>query len=90
MEALRFARLAVVAVAPMALSACGVPDIVAHGVKAYERSQERPAQTDVAQPAQPVPAYQPAYQPANAEPEPPQAVPAAVPAREAVGVEPLR
>ncbi|HTH16566.1 MAG TPA: hypothetical protein VL974_07930 [Magnetospirillum sp.] len=81
-------RLAVALLLPLSVAACGVPDIVAHGVKAYERSQEPGQQQPAAQPA----SYQPAAQPARpattgAEPD---FVPAAAPPRESVTAEPLR
>lgn len=82
-------RLALVVTLPLVVAACGVPDLVAHGVKSYERTQDAnrsaannppPAQQ------QPTPA---AYQPA-----PPAAesdyVPAPAPQREAITSEPLR
>lgn len=80
------ARLALAAMLPLAVAGCGVPDIVAHGVKAYERSQEpRQAQT-----TQPPAAYQPP--PAATVParDPDPIVPAAVPPRETVTSEPLK
>ena len=75
--------------APLALSACGVPDLVAHGVKTYEKSQQPRSQAEpvVAQPAQP------AYQPARYEPrdEPTRDVePMVAPQRESISAEPLR
>ncbi len=53
-------------IVPLALSACGVPDLVAHGVKAYEKSQD---QKDAASQAQSQPSAQPAQTapPARAE-----------------------
>lgn len=81
-------RLALVVLAPLALAACGVPDLVAHGVKSYEKSQERgqEAQPAVAQPVQAAPAYQPA----RYEPEPQSEPVTGVPERESVVAEPLR
>lgn len=85
-------RFVVAAALPLALAACGVPDLVAHGVKSYERTQD----ANRAAGAQPVPAaYQPApaaYQPAPAAQQPaePEYVPAAAPARESITAEPLR
>lgn len=73
-------------IVPLALSACGVPDIVAHGVKAYEKSQDQKdggAQT------------QPASQPTTSAPAPVEvqqdAPPpiAPVPARDSVTKEKL-
>ncbi|MGE5545362.1 MAG: hypothetical protein ACM33T_00575 [Solirubrobacterales bacterium] len=76
---------------PLAVTACGVPDLVAHGIKEVEKSRDRARQDDI----QPV-----ATQPREVEPrpavvreEPPPAdtIPAGtVPRREAVTVEPLR
>ncbi|MCR6632019.1 MAG: hypothetical protein NVV74_19315 [Magnetospirillum sp.] len=80
-------RMAVLALVPLLLSGCGVPDIVAHSVKAYERSQtpSQPAAAGNTTPA----AYQPA--PAATQPAPePEALPASVPARETVTAEPLK
>lgn len=81
-------RLALVAVLPMVVAACGVPDLVAHGVKSYERTQDAnrsAANTPPPAQQQPMPA---AYQP------PPAAesdyVPAPAPQREAITSEPLR
>lgn len=81
-------RLVLVAALPLALAACGVPDLVAHGVKSYERTQDANRAAANSPPpaaAQPAPA---AYQRA-AEPEP-EFVPAAAPRRESVTAEPLR
>ncbi len=81
-------HLMLLALASLPLAGCGVPDLVAHGVKSYERSQQPRSQAEpaVAQPAQPQPAYEPArYQPER-EIEPVQAVPE----RESVTAEPLR
>jgi hypothetical protein len=84
---MKSSRLALVVLAPLALAGCGVPDLVAHGVKSYEKSQERSQpQPTVAQPVQPVPAYQPA----RYEPEPQSEPVTGVPARESVVAEPLR
>lgn len=87
---MKLTRLAIIPLTPLVLAGCGVPDLVAHGVKSYEKSQERSkSQPAVAQPAQPPgPVYQPTrYQP---EPQPqPEAV-TGVPARETVVAEPLR
>ncbi|MGE5478513.1 MAG: hypothetical protein ACM3Q1_17820 [Bacteroidales bacterium] len=82
-------RFVVVAALPLALSACGVPDLVAHGVKSYERSQENNRGTAANNPP---PAQQPApaaYQPAPAKAEA-EYVPAPAPARETITSEPLR
>jgi hypothetical protein len=89
MKAVRFA---VAAIVTLALAGCGVPDLVAHGVKAYERSQDSANQPAAAQ-AAPAPAYQsaPAYQPAPAYRQPePEMQPAAMPARERITAEPLK
>jgi hypothetical protein len=87
MKAIRFAIAVAV---PLALAGCGVPDLVAHGVKAYERSQDGNNRAPASAAAQP--AYQPAYQPAPAArpAAEPDAVPAAVPARERITAEPLK
>lgn len=79
-------RLAVVVLMPLALAACGVPDLVAHGVKSYERSQDsnRTAEATPPPAQQPAPAYKPA------PPPEPEFVPASAPERERVTAEPLR
>lgn len=83
-------RLAVALLLPLSVAACGVPDIIAHGVKSYERSQDASAQ----QPQQPAP--QPAYTAAQPAPQPvrtgaePDFVPAAAPPRERITAEPLK
>lgn len=66
---------------PLALGACGVPDLVAHGVKAYERNRDGTTQAQ-AEPQQPPP-------PPATVSEPPAAAPVSVPPRESVTVEPL-
>lgn len=82
-------RFVVAAVLPLALAACGVPDLVAHGVKSYERTQDANRTAANQPPAQqPAPAaYQPAPVQQQAEPD---FVPAAAPARESITAEPLR
>ena len=57
--------------APLALSACGIPDIIAHGVKAYEKSQD---QKDQSTEAQTVPSAPIQVQP-QVQPEPPPVAP---------------
>ncbi|MBC7952975.1 MAG: hypothetical protein H7Z12_14305 [Rhodospirillaceae bacterium] len=84
---MKLTRLALVVLAPLVLAGCGVPDLVAHGVKSYEKSQERgQPQPAIAQPVQPAPTYQPA----RYEPEPQSEPVTGVPARETVVAEPLR
>jgi hypothetical protein len=81
-------HLAFAVLVPLALAACGVPDLVAHGVKTYEKSQQPRSQAEpaVAQPVQPQPMAQPARYEAEAQNDPVQAVPQ----RESVTTEPLR
>ncbi|MBC7905415.1 MAG: hypothetical protein H7Y60_01545 [Rhodospirillaceae bacterium] len=80
-------RLALVVLVPLALAGCGVPDLVAHGVKSYEKSQERGSQQPaIAQPVQPAPTYQPT----RYEPEPQSEPVTSVPSREPMMAEPLR
>lgn len=91
MPRLSAVRAAVVALlAPVALAACGVPDLVAHTVKQVEKSREQgramsqPAaaqQPDIRSP-QPAPSRQ-----AQAEEPPPIAV--TMPRRESITVEAL-
>lgn len=83
MTAIRFVLAAAL---PLALSACGLPDLVAHGVKSYERSQD--ANRTAAN--TPPPAVQPAPAAYQRAPEPEPFVPAPAPQRESVTAEPLR
>lgn len=84
-------RLALAAMLPLSLAACGVPDLVAHGVKSYERTQD--ANKSAAGQQQPA-AYQPA--PPAQQPAPAAGqmeadfVPTPMPQRESVTAEPLR
>lgn len=83
-----FPRFVLAVALPLALAACGVPDLVAHGVKSYERTQDanRTAANN------PPPAQQPvtpaAYQPAR--PAESDFTPTPAPQRESVTAEPLR
>jgi len=61
-------------IASMALSACGVPDIIAHGVKSYEKSQEQKDQAVQSQGTQPA-ASQPQPQQTQPDQPPPVAPP---------------
>lgn len=80
-------QFAFVVFVPLALAACGVPDLVAHGVKSYEKSQERgPVQPAIAQPE---PAKH-SYQPVRYEPETQAEPVSGVPPRDTVVAEPLR
>lgn len=82
-------RFALAALLPLSLAACGVPDLVAHGVKSYERTQD--ANKTAAN--QPPAAYQPApaaQQPAPAAKAEPDFVPTPAPQRESISSEPLR
>ncbi|MDA8232221.1 MAG: hypothetical protein M0006_12860 [Magnetospirillum sp.] len=55
---------------PLALSACGIPDLVAHGVKSYENRDNAPAAQPAAdQSVQPPPASGQVEPPAPAEPD---------------------
>lgn len=75
------------ALAPLVLTACGIPDLVAHGVKSYEGTQDKARQYDAGEPA---PRPQPAvYTPARA-PEPAPVAVEAAPPRETVVAEPLQ
>lgn len=73
-------RLLVACLLPLAVSACGIPDLVAHGVKEIDKTNAR------SQPAA-APARQPTAQPAVVREEPP---PSPAPARESIQVETLR
>ena len=78
-------RLLLACVLPVALSACGVPDIIAHGGKEIDRGN---------QPQQVAPASAPAgqHRPAPAvmrEEPPPVAAPSPVAPRESITVETL-
>lgn len=80
-------RLVLAAALLSALSACGVPDLVAHGVKSYERTQDANRTAANNPPA--------AQQPPPAASQPPPAaesdfVPAPAPRRESISSEPLR
>lgn len=73
----------------LALSACAVVDLAAHGIKEYENSREpTQARQDDERQASSAPAPQPVIQQApSAAPVEPVST---VPPRESVGVEPLR
>ncbi len=73
--------------APLALSACGVPDIIAHEVKAYEKSQDQRDQASQPQNA-PTTTTQQSTPQQHAEPEPPPLAPPL--ARESVSKEQLK
>ncbi len=81
---MRIFRFALIAL-PLALAGCGVPDLVAHGVKSYENSGQ-PA------PAQPVATAQPQApaKPADKPQPPPPAEVGPMPERTPVTVEPLK
>ncbi|MGE5505336.1 MAG: hypothetical protein ACM31L_13000 [Actinomycetota bacterium] len=82
-------RLLAVLLLPLALSACGVPDLVAYTVKEVEKSREQ-GRTMAQQPA---PAAQPVFvarQPAEEPPPPVAASGGVVPPRESVTVETLK
>ena len=72
-------RLLVACLLPLAVTACGIPDLVAHGVKEFDKTS--------AKPQSPAPAAQPAAQPAVVHDDPP---PTPAPVRESISVEPLR
>lgn len=82
-------RFVLAAALPLALTACGVPDLVAHGVKSYERTQDA---NRAAENNQPPAAYQPAPAPAAYQPAPKESdfVPAPAPQRESITAEPLK
>lgn len=81
------AILVFAAVTSLLLSACGVPDLIAHGVKSYEGTQDKARQYDAAGPA---PQSQPVtYNPPARAAEPAAAVEAAPP-RETIVAEPLK
>lgn len=84
-------RFALAALVPLALTACGVPDIIAHGVKSIERNQDANRTAANTAPA----AVQPAPKPVQAAPQRATGaeadyVPAAAPQREQIMSEPLR
>lgn len=81
-------RFALAAVLPLTLAACGVPDLIAHGVKSMDRNQNgnRTAAGNPYPAAQPAPAAAPQRAP---DPEP-EYGPAAAPVRESITSEPLR
>ena len=83
-------RSFLVVMMPLALGACGIPDLVAHGVKTFEKSQEQPDdKTKVkAWPDQPQQTQSVAPTPPVSRDEPPVSLPG--PNRESVTVEPLR
>jgi len=86
---MRLTLLAVLAL-PVALAACSLPDLVAHGVKSYEnRDSQPPPQTGGAPAAAPSTARnQPAVEPPA--PLPASGTTGGVPPRESVSVEPLK
>ena len=69
---------------PLALSACGIPDMVATGVKAIEHEDERQKQLNKASAP---PAPQPQPQPVYNDPPPPVYAPAP---RDSITVEKLK
>lgn len=78
------------------LGGCGVPDLVAHGVKSYERTQDKAQNYDSSQ-QQPAPAayganqsYTPAPVARGQDADPTQTTVEAVPQREDVVAEPLK
>jgi hypothetical protein len=66
--AMTFPRLILACCLPLALTACGVPDLIAHGIKEYEKTRA-PAVQPAAAPAEPAQA-----QPAVVREEPPSPV----------------
>ena len=68
----------------LALSACGIPDMVATGVKAIEHEEDRQSRQNKASAPQPLP---PQPQPVYNEPPPPVYAPAP---RESITVEKLK
>lgn len=81
-----FPRLLLACCLPLALTACGVPDLIAHGIKEYEKTRAPTVQPAVApaEPAQPQPAV------VREEPPPPVYTGATSPAaRESIMVENL-
>jgi hypothetical protein len=82
---IRRSLFAALALAPL-LSGCGIPDLVAHGVKAAENSHDRARAKEAAPPASA------AVQPVSARPvaeEPPPPVVAPMPRHSSVTVEAL-
>lgn len=70
-----------------ALSGCGIPDLVAHGVKEIERSNRSGGQSSA--PPQPAGQAQPQYQSRTEDEPPPPSAPAAA-RRSSVTVEELK
>ena len=75
-----------IVIAPLLVSACGVPDIIAHGVKAYEKAQDEQDKADQAQPA---PAAAQSQTPPDLQTDAPPP-PVIVPRRDSVTKEPLK
>ena len=77
-----------IVIVPLVLSGCGIPDLVATGVKAVEKSQdERDAKRAQQQQYTPPPAYSQQGPAGNADQPPPMAP---APARDSVTVEHLK
>ena len=71
----------------LALSACGVPDLVATGVKAYEKDQDQKNAKAQAQQSQAQPQYKTPSASSTDDPPPPVSPP---PSRDSITVEKLR
>ncbi|MEW5729440.1 MAG: hypothetical protein AB1918_16550 [Pseudomonadota bacterium] len=72
---------------PLALSACGIPDIVAHGVKEFDKSQRKGGEVQPA--AAPAHVQRPAPAVVQEEPPPPVYSGPAPSVRESISVEAL-
>lgn len=64
-------RLIAVAVLLLPLSGCGVPDLVAHGIKEYEKSRDARQANAAAQPGPAQPVVYRSEPAVEREPEPP-------------------
>jgi hemolysin activation/secretion protein len=76
---------------PLALGACGIPDIIAYGVKSAEKAHDEQEKQKAAQQQQQVQPAQPVVvnAPQTPAPEPPPPAATAAPVRESVSTEKL-
>jgi hypothetical protein len=84
---MKLSRLMLACVLPLSLAGCGIPDLVAHGVKEFDKTQRKGEVQPAAAPA----ARQPRPEPAVVQEAPPPIYsgPSAPVARDSITVETL-